>query len=1328
MEQGNPNAVTIIRPTDGSFVGKHVSHGPNGKLRKIAYAGSKAEWWMGREVPVGDIWDLHEVLQDLRGKPDHCVIRGAPLPGVDLSRAHKRRTKVSRKDTHPPAYRDVGRRWMGIDIDDFSYDPTEFDPYGEPEEFFEYMCRQISPDLEDVTVVYQFSTSAGIAQEGEKHNVAKVHLWFWLDRPYTSSEIKRWADGVNDMAQERFPAKPGEKTVQLIDTTPLHPVGILYTSDPHLECVSTSVVRRVGIVDLGKEEARLSIVEQSAHKAINSANFRNSDGKIQGGFAFWVEKLKDLNGATGAHDLIVRAAMSFFNYAGSQADCSVARKAIRDAIQSWTDSVRRDELLERVEHGSELDDAFDSAQFIAQDDERKGHIPVAFRNEQVIEADLTKPHFDMEQNDSPEVVRAKQTAVLEKALGQAISTAVALKRGEETETTRIQITGPVGSGKTSTVEAIIRKLDDVLAKIDPDGSIALNIYFAAGLTAKAAETAEEIPGAVVLRGVGSPDPELDDKKSMCWKPKVAQAVQSEGGDLKNICDACKFKFDCGYRKQIGTVRELEGKTGVRVFTGPHEFLHYPSQVKGGWDIVIVDERYKAEGNKEVFDPKTLLTPIDWTSFAYVPKDEDGAPDEPRTVDGRIKLRVEPEFVDAARRAVRKELIDNAHRILGAIRDLYVPGYLQRLDAKMAGKIAEAFRTVTQAMRPFKDDGSPKFDAGADDDAIIAEFEDIDTRKVRRVAKFFEKIAAEYESRREQSNTVRIEGGKIVLRGYRKPANVGKQTPVILLDATAHEELNRRIWGEIEPVPINGENKAEVVQVLNTSWSKASFLDGKKGDRKQDEVANVINLFPGSFVAAPKAVREAIEPKLGETILTGHYANLRGLNAFSNCETGFLLCDPMVPPVAVLDLALAYGEKDREAYQLVEYAKQTRRFRMRDPERVEVAHQQPICSDPTLEMYRQILVEDEMLQAIGRVRAFWNERTIYILSNRVYDQTIDDVISWDEFRARVAATEIDADAVIDSPYWFTKAYPDVTTSRAKAGELLAALKMTGWGKVEGIQGFSRNGDRFDVIAKTADARPINIEGWTVDKAQEASEDGNLIVAILLKNGFVSTKPDWIVENSGGSVRSKATAKRQIAEISAELIRLTTDNQLVEYNKPNLSHELNSSPWFSVVPTDDGLAPKIEFSKFRYRVKGQRGPASFGYVCGPFDRQKNRIEEALGSLSVLEEVSSSQDANAEADDKITRAKQITRMTGITADRQAEVEAPIRNAAPEIFEAFDGLETISVAEAIRRQEERDASREAEKQYEEAQVDLVEEAIQAEADEKKATEFFDLTPAIKK
>jgi hypothetical protein len=76
---------------------------------------SQATWWSVRQIDVHDLISLGQMLAGLQPERCSCVIRGEPLPGIDLTCT--RRLKDTAEDGTPPSFAPTARRCVGIDFD-----------------------------------------------------------------------------------------------------------------------------------------------------------------------------------------------------------------------------------------------------------------------------------------------------------------------------------------------------------------------------------------------------------------------------------------------------------------------------------------------------------------------------------------------------------------------------------------------------------------------------------------------------------------------------------------------------------------------------------------------------------------------------------------------------------------------------------------------------------------------------------------------------------------------------------------------------------------------------------------------------------------------------------------------------------------------------------------------------------------------------------------------------------------------------------------------------------------------------------------------------------
>jgi hypothetical protein len=160
-------------------------------------------------IPVVDLAALYGLLHRLQERPDCAVVRGVPIDPD--RRVNVRRLAFTDKHTGDlPTLRATPHEWVALDLDGLPKPetvPTE-DLLG---------CASVAvQQLPDA-----FRAARCIVQASGSHGVkpgCRLRLWYWLNRPATDTELKRWLRGV--------PTDPSVfRTVQPI-----------YTAAPVFEC------------------------------------------------------------------------------------------------------------------------------------------------------------------------------------------------------------------------------------------------------------------------------------------------------------------------------------------------------------------------------------------------------------------------------------------------------------------------------------------------------------------------------------------------------------------------------------------------------------------------------------------------------------------------------------------------------------------------------------------------------------------------------------------------------------------------------------------------------------------------------------------------------------------------------------------------------------------------------------------------------------------------------------------------------------------------------------------------------------------------------------
>lgn len=166
------------------------------------------------EKPISNLKDLSGVLHELEGDSKACVIRGM-YKGDDYARQVDSEFKQGNVRRQKRLFEDKPHHWVLIEIDDFK--PLLADPILAPVEAINEYITSCLPDcFHEISYHWQLSNSAGHLKNIDK---LKAHVWFWLEKSYTSDQLKAWAE-QNNIA---------------LDKSVFNTVQIHYTASPIFE-------------------------------------------------------------------------------------------------------------------------------------------------------------------------------------------------------------------------------------------------------------------------------------------------------------------------------------------------------------------------------------------------------------------------------------------------------------------------------------------------------------------------------------------------------------------------------------------------------------------------------------------------------------------------------------------------------------------------------------------------------------------------------------------------------------------------------------------------------------------------------------------------------------------------------------------------------------------------------------------------------------------------------------------------------------------------------------------------------------------------------------
>jgi hypothetical protein len=135
--------------------------------------------------PVADLDALGRLLLKLDQRPHCCIIRGVPVAGGDRLRNVRR---LGPDNGDASVFKDTPHSWIALDLDSIELSP-QCDPF-DLRACVADITPRLSPPFQGVRCIAQ-ATSGHTFKPG-----ARLRLWYWLSRPLTSTECKRWLKSI----------------------------------------------------------------------------------------------------------------------------------------------------------------------------------------------------------------------------------------------------------------------------------------------------------------------------------------------------------------------------------------------------------------------------------------------------------------------------------------------------------------------------------------------------------------------------------------------------------------------------------------------------------------------------------------------------------------------------------------------------------------------------------------------------------------------------------------------------------------------------------------------------------------------------------------------------------------------------------------------------------------------------------------------------------------------------------------------------------------------------------------------------------------------------
>jgi hypothetical protein len=140
---------------------------------------------------VRNIGELSGLLGALESDRHTCIVRGSHVGYEEARRREPDLKKAGKTFRRKTCFDDRPRHMLCADVDGFEPLSTDLsDPIGALEEFIQ---TQLPAAFHGISYHYQLSNSFG---HPDKPGL-RAHVWFWLKKPYTSAQLRDWAQTVD---------------------------------------------------------------------------------------------------------------------------------------------------------------------------------------------------------------------------------------------------------------------------------------------------------------------------------------------------------------------------------------------------------------------------------------------------------------------------------------------------------------------------------------------------------------------------------------------------------------------------------------------------------------------------------------------------------------------------------------------------------------------------------------------------------------------------------------------------------------------------------------------------------------------------------------------------------------------------------------------------------------------------------------------------------------------------------------------------------------------------------------------------------------------------
>ncbi|WP_204115958.1 hypothetical protein [Shimia biformata] len=978
--------ITVLRSTEGKHLSKKIY--PD---QVAPY--DRATFFEPKSVVIGGFDDLVTLLRALEQRTDSIVVQGSVTDDA-RSQSVIRRLIHDKPDAKATLV-DAGSNLLNFDIDDLEFPDTLgwHDPTSLAQWVWDGIVERL-PDLRGANVFWQASSRAGTA--GVAH-LAKFHFWCLSSRTLRADErkeiyLKTGADeSLAGAAQPHYIARPA--FINVVDPLAGLPrSGVFEGGQDWAEISPPAVVQKksdkqnhpsprptprtpaptrlsTSTSQFGRKALRAAERKILAAAQRNTTIYTQSyyiGGLVAGG----VVALSD------AEDVLLRAGEASGHRRYAQAvENGLAAGQLRPISIS--------------EHPSEISPFHDAPS------ERR--------------ADAIQRHGDIIRDWGRRAIAYARAA--KAAMEGHLPSDLEAADGVEPPTLscpREMLTGAQGVGKTAALVGRNGR-SDVLH--DATGLVTLMLLPGHAKVAEACEdfqrnADDDAPKAIILRGRGQEDPNQPGQQ-MCRVTGLAAKLSRQGLSVRgHLCTKCPFRQTCGYLHQEKQIKRSAASSQGAVIFAPHDYAHYPLPGQVRPDQVVFDERPRDLGVEIIdLDPSVLREDLEYHGEPWL-----------RSPSKAEEARLEALFyqfsaIRPLQQAILAAIQDDPDRLLHGLRcrdvskDL-IETALEGLDCFQPWDVSSTVHAACKrATAHASAQSASKALAAAQHQLSL-----LPDSNLKKLQILFEALLLQIDRDSDAAEGIEIEDtngeGCVIYVSRIRPIVHGEQTPLLHLDGTGEIEIARALFGSDlihHHVPV--ERNACFTQIVGTQFSK-SRICGHSSRVIADEDANedtnrfrryvreVVGRIPEAAVFACRPVLEALG--LDGEERAGHFGNLRGRNTWEEYPSAIIIGREQPSPRDVERIARAFAAQAGDTLKPSEYVPTWRGIRTRDGA---VPLEVMTHPDPWADRVLRQIREAEIEQAVDRIRLIHNTspKTVYLLSPVAIDATIDQVVTWKDFK-------------------------------------------------------------------------------------------------------------------------------------------------------------------------------------------------------------------------------------------------------------------------------------------------------------------------------------------